>query len=124
MRERMLLFSWAFVVMQMLTNIESKLEEYLANVDTMQTEFVESLEKAREKERRRIARDEKLAAAAREHEARMARALERASAPVFKKQGKPVMARSAPPKKRVEVTSDDRADEDAELEAYLARDLQ
>lgn len=36
-------------------------------------------------ERRRIARDEKLAAAQGEHEARMARALERASAPVYKK---------------------------------------
>lgn len=109
--------------LQMLTNIESKLEEYLAAVDVMPPEFAEQLEKSREKERRRIARDEKLAAAQREHEARMARALERASAPVFKKQGKPVMARSAPPKKKVEVTKDDLADEEAELEAYLTRDM-
>eukprot|EP00199_Chlamydomonas_sp_CCMP681_P000248 CAMPEP_0119104450 /NCGR_PEP_ID=MMETSP1180-20130426/2658_1 /TAXON_ID=3052 ORGANISM="Chlamydomonas cf sp, Strain CCMP681" /NCGR_SAMPLE_ID=MMETSP1180 /ASSEMBLY_ACC=CAM_ASM_000741 /LENGTH=553 /DNA_ID=CAMNT_0007089215 /DNA_START=31 /DNA_END=1692 /DNA_ORIENTATION=- len=110
--------------LQMLTNIESKLEELLAVVDVMPAEFSEQLEKGREKERRRIARDEKLSAAQREHEARMARALERASAPVFKKLGKPVMTRSAPPKKRVEETKDDRADEEAELEAYLARDMQ
>jgi hypothetical protein len=110
-------------MLQMLTNIESKLEEYLGAVDAMSSEFVEGVEKAREKERRRVARDVKLAAATREHEARMARALERASAPVFKKQGKPVMTRSAPPKKKVEVKHDDKADEEAELEAYLARDM-
>ncbi|KAJ9505614.1 hypothetical protein QJQ45_026924 [Haematococcus lacustris] len=109
--------------LQMLTNIESKLEEYLGIVDGMSPEFVESSEKSREKERRRIARDEKLAAQQREHEARMARALERASAPVFKKQGKPTMFRSQPPKKKVEEKKDERADEEAELEAYLARDM-
>ncbi|KAJ9533029.1 hypothetical protein QJQ45_026481 [Haematococcus lacustris] len=109
--------------LQMLTNIESKLEEYLGIVDGMPPEFVESSEKSREKERRRIARDEKLAAQQREHEARMARALERASAPVFKKQGKPTMFRSQPPKKKVEEKKDERADEEAELEAYLARDM-
>jgi hypothetical protein len=70
-----------------------------------------------------IARDEKLSAQQREHEARMARALDRASAPVFKKQGKPVMQRSQPLKKKVEAKKDDKADEEAELEAYLARDM-
>ena len=64
-----------------------------------------------------------MAAAQREHEARMARALERASAPVFKKQGKPAMVRSQPLKKKVEVKRDDRGDEEAELEAYLSRDM-
>jgi hypothetical protein len=113
--------------LQMLTNIESKLEECLMAVDGggggggLHPDFVEGVEKSREKERRRVARDEKLAAATREHEARMARALERASAPVFKKQGKPLMARSAPPKRKVAVAHDDRGDEEAELEAYLAR---
>lgn len=73
--------------------------------------------------RAQVARDEKLSAQQREHEARMARALERASAPVFKKTGKPVMQRSQPLKKKVEVKKDDKADEEAELEAYLARDM-
>ncbi|KAF5843865.1 flagellar associated protein [Dunaliella salina] len=109
--------------LQMLTNLESKLEEYLVAVDAMPTEYAENMEKAREKERRKVARDEKLSAQQREHEARMARALDRASAPVFKKQGKPVMQRSQPLKKKVEVKKDDKADEEAELEAYLARDM-
>ncbi|GAX84003.1 hypothetical protein CEUSTIGMA_g11428.t1 [Chlamydomonas eustigma] len=109
--------------LQMLTNIESKLEEYLAAVDTMPAEFVDSIEKAREKERRRIARDEKLSQQQLEHESRMQRALERASAPVFKRAGKPVMARSQPLKKKEVILEDNRNDDEAELEAYLARDM-
>jgi len=109
--------------LQMLTNIESKLEEYLVVVDALPGEYVDSMEKSREKDRRKIARDEKLALQQREHEARMQRALERASAPVFKKTGKPVMARSQPLQKKKVVQQDDRNDDEAELEAYLARDM-
>lgn len=109
--------------LQMLTNIESKLEEYLQIIDTMPSEYVDAMEKAREKERRKIARDEKLSQAHHEHEVRMQRALERASAPVFKKAGKPVMARSQPPKKKAVVQEDDGNDDEAELAAYLARDM-
>ena len=39
---------------QMLTNIENKLEEYLGAVDSMPMEFVETSEKSREKERRKV----------------------------------------------------------------------
>ena len=39
---------------QMLTNLESKLEEYLVAVDSMPTEYAESMEKSREKERRKV----------------------------------------------------------------------
>lgn len=109
--------------LQMLTNLESKLEEYLLVVDTMPTEFADVIEKAREKERRRVARDEKLLAQKHEHEFRMQRALERASAPVFKRTGKPVMTRSQPLKKKEVVLVDNRNDDEAELEAYLAREL-
>lgn len=109
--------------LQMLTNIESKLEEFLIAIDAMPADFVDSIEKAREKERRRVARDEKLASQQREHEERLQRSLERASAPVFKKVGKPVMARSAPLKKKQVVQEDSRNDEEAELEAYLAQDM-
>ena len=73
--------------------------------------------------RRQVARDEKLSTQHREHEARMARALERAAAPVFKKTGKPLMFRSAPPQRKKVVQADDRNDEEAELEAYLAQDM-
>ncbi|KXZ43883.1 hypothetical protein GPECTOR_78g71 [Gonium pectorale] len=109
--------------LQMLTNIEMKLEEYLTSVEAMPVEFVDGAEKQREKERRKVARDEKLSAQHREHEARMARALERAAAPVFKKSGKPLMFRSAPPQRKKVVQADDRNDEEAELEAYLAQDM-
>jgi len=64
---------------------------------------VAEAEKARERERRQLARAQKSAAAAAEHEMRVARALERAAAPMFKKTGKPVMARSRPPQKKVRV---------------------
>ncbi|GIL86387.1 hypothetical protein Vretimale_11669 [Volvox reticuliferus] len=109
--------------LQMLTNIEMKLEEYLSMVEAMPADYVDSAEKSREKERRKVARDEKLSAQHREHEARMARALERAAAPVFKKTGKPLMFRSAPPQRKKVVQADDRNDEEAELEAYLAQDM-
>jgi hypothetical protein len=39
---------------QMLTNLESKLEEYLVTVDSMPTEYAEGMEKSREKERRKV----------------------------------------------------------------------
>ncbi len=70
-----------------------------------------------------IARDEKMSLQQQEHEARMQRALERASAPMFKKAGKPVMARSTPMKKKEVVQEDDGNDDEAELAAYLARDM-
>ncbi len=70
-----------------------------------------------------MARDEKLSQQQLEHEQRMQRALERASAPVFKRAGKPVMARSQPLKKKEVIQEDNRNDDEAELEAYLARDM-
>lgn len=80
-------------MLTMLTNMETKLEEYLSALSSIPTEYVESVEKAREKDRRQQAREEKIESQQREHEARVKRALERASAPVFKKSGKPVMFR-------------------------------
>jgi hypothetical protein len=62
---------------------------------------VSEAEKGHERERRQVAREDKLAAARAEHETRVARALERAAAPVFKKSGKPVMFRSRPPQRKV-----------------------
>jgi hypothetical protein len=62
---------------------------------------VSEAEKGRERERRQVAREDKLAAARAEHELRVARALERAAAPVFKKSGKPIMFRSRPPQRKV-----------------------
>ena len=68
-----------------------------------------------------MTRAAKLAAQRDEHEARVRRALERAAAPVFKKTGKPVMARSRQAGPRRVAAAVVRSDTDAELDAYLAR---
>eukprot|EP00775_Hariotina_reticulata_P009162 gene9162-9328_t len=86
--------------LSMLTSIEVRLEEALAAVGTLPAEVVADAEKGRERERRQVAREEKLAAAQAEHELRVQRALERAAAPIFKKTGKPVMFRSQPPQRK------------------------
>ncbi len=56
-------------------------------------------------------------------EARVKRALERAAAPVFKKIGKPVMARSQPLRKKAVQVEIKQNQDDEELEQYLARDM-
>ena len=56
-------------------------------------------------------------------EARVKRALERAAAPVFKKIGKPVMARSQPLRKKAVKVEIKQNQDDEELEQYLARDM-
>ena len=68
-----------------------------------------------------VTRAAKLAAQRQEHEARVRRALERAAAPVFKKTGKPVMARSRQAGLRRVAATVVRSDTDADLDAYLAR---
>lgn len=106
--------------LQMLTNIEIKLEEYLSIILTLPEDFVIEAEKAREKARRTRVREEKLLQQQREQEARVKRALERAQAPIPKKTGKPTMFRSSLPKKVKKVTAVRKNDEEAELEAYIA----
>lgn len=68
-----------------------------------------------------VTRAAKLAAQREEHEARVRRALERAAAPVFKKTGKPVMARSRQAGHRRVAAAVVRSDADTELDAFLAR---
>ncbi|WIA23526.1 hypothetical protein OEZ85_000262 [Tetradesmus obliquus] len=113
----------SLATLSMLTSIEVRLEEALAAVAGLPQEQVSEAEKGRERERRQVAREDKLAAARAEHETRVARALERAAAPVFKKTGKPVMYRSRPPQRKVVVESTKEDAEEAELVAFLARDL-
>ena len=106
--------------LQMLTNIETKLEEYLTIIDEMPEDFVEAAEKAKEKERRQRAREEKIEQQKREQERRVRRALERAQAPVHKKTGKPLMFRSAPTRKKKVTETVQKNDEETQLEAFLA----
>ena len=89
---------------QMLTNMEMRLERYLADADTMPAAFVAEEEKRLERDRRAKQRIvnlelEKIAA-----EERRAKSIAKANEPVKKRTGKPLMTRSLPPsrkKKRV-----------------------
>lgn len=78
----------------MLTDLEGKLEFLLAEMETMDKEYVEGAEKAKDKERRERVRAIRIKEAQEEYEARLLRSMERAAAPVKKKTGKPVMFRS------------------------------
>jgi len=71
---------------------------------------------------RQAAREEKKKREAEEYQARLARAIERAAAPTFKRTGKPSMARSLTQKK---VSKEEGASaakqEDLELQRYIDR---
>lgn len=108
---------------QMLTNIESKLEQYLGVVDEMPAALVEHAEKQREKERRAVAREEKVEQEKAIQAERAARSLERSQAPVHRKTGKPMMTRSIPPsrKKKEEIVKTNTDEE--ELKKFLGTDF-
>lgn len=112
-------FDPSISTIQMLTNIESKLEQYLAVVDEMPPALVEHAEKQREKERRAVAREEKVEQEKAVQAERAARSLERSQAPVHRKTGKAMMTRSVPPsrKKKEEVVKTNTEEE--ELKAFL-----
>jgi hypothetical protein len=84
--------------LQMLTNIENKLEELFEMIAKMPADKVEAAEKAKEKQRRLRAREEKLEAQKLHQEERVRKALERAQAAPKRTTGKKLMYRSAPPK--------------------------
>lgn len=83
----------------MLTQLEGKLEALLAELATLEPEYVSFKEKEKEKERRIRVREARLKAQQAAHEVRQRKMLERAQAPVVKRVGKPVMFRSILPKK-------------------------
>lgn len=66
--------------LQMLTNIENKLEELFQRIEQMPPEKVEEAEKAKEKERRLKQREERIIEQKRYQEERIKKALERARA--------------------------------------------
>ena len=116
-------FDPSMSTIQMLTNIESKLESILAVADSMPKDVVEHAEKAQEKVRRSAARLEKIAEDEQAAIDKAAKSLARATAPVKKKVGKPQMTRSLPPsrKKKEVVVNMDKEEE--ELKAFLALDF-
>ena len=109
-------------ILQMLKQVESKLEEHLSVVETMPVEELERMEKEKEKERRTRLREEKMAVFRKQQELRIQKSLERSQAPVKKKLGKPMMYRSDPPDRKKKVDTGPKLDvEDVRLAAYLSR---
>ncbi len=104
--------------LQMLTNIENRLEELFEMIEMMPQDKVEAAEKAKEKERRLKLREEKIQEQKLHQEERVRRALERAKAEPKKKTGRKLVARSEPP--RLNKEEDDGADLERREEEELA----
>ncbi|KAJ3081675.1 Cilia- and flagella-associated protein 100, partial [Quaeritorhiza haematococci] len=98
--------------LQMLTNIENRLEQLFETIEMMPQDKVEQAEKVKDKERRQRLREEKMETQRILQEERVQRALERARAPVKKKTGKPVVFRSAIPQKKKKKEEDTKKKEE------------
>lgn len=107
--------------LQMLTNIENRLEELFEMIEMLPQDKVEIAEKAKEKERRLRLREEKLEAQKLHQEERLRRALERAQAEPKRKLGKKLNFRSAPPqaKKREDTTNEKQDREEEEMRYFF-----
>ncbi|RYG43191.1 hypothetical protein EON68_00775 [archaeon] len=99
----------------MLTQLEGKLESLIVQLSAMDPEYVAAKEKEKEKDRRVRVREARLRAQQEAHEVRLKKMLERAQAPVKKREGKPEMFRSAPfAKKAVEERPDPTLEQERE----------
>jgi len=104
--------------LQMLTNIENRLEELFEQIEMMPQDKVEAAEKSKEKERRLKMREEKIEQQRIHQEDRVRKALERAKADPKKKTGRRVVGRSEPP--QIKKREDDGADQASREEEELA----
>jgi len=104
--------------LQMLTNVENRLEQLFEMIELMPPEKVEQAEKIKDKERRQRLREEKLGAQITLQEERVKKSLERARAPIKKKMGKPVAFRSVPPQKVKKQSKQTNEMEEDDLEYY------
>lgn len=107
-----------YSTLQMLTNIENRLEELFEQIETMPQDKVEAAEKAKEKERRLKLREEKMEQQRLHQEERVRKALERAKAEPKKQTGRKLVFRSEPP--RHKKREDDGADQASKEEEELA----
>jgi hypothetical protein len=107
--------------LQMLTNIEARLEELLSIIAAMPQAEVEAAEKQKEKERRQRVRELKQEQQARLQEERIQRSIRRSQEPVRKKTGKPEMFRSVLVVKKKKVKDDDvnKLSEEDDINFYL-----
>ncbi|XP_052779222.1 cilia- and flagella-associated protein 100-like [Mya arenaria] len=104
--------------LQMLTNIENRLEELFEQIETMPQDKVEAAEKAKDKERRLKLREEKMEQQRLHQEERVRKALERAKAEPKKQTGRKLVFRSEPPRHKKK--EDDRNDLQSKEEEELA----
>ncbi|XP_066912759.1 cilia- and flagella-associated protein 100-like [Clytia hemisphaerica] len=107
--------------LQMLTNIENRLEELFEMIEMMPPDKVELAEKAKDKERRLRLREEKLLEQKKHQEERIKKAIERAQAEPKKKTGRRLVFRSCPPqtRKREDVTHEKHDKEEEELKYFF-----
>ena len=108
--------------LQMLTNIENRLEELFELIETLPQDKVQAAEKAKDKERRLKLKDEKMKQARIHQEERVRKALERAKAEPKKQTGKRLVFRSEPPliKKKEDHDTDPTNKEEEELRYYFS----
>lgn len=111
---------------QMLKSIEVKLDELLKSIEEVElnspdgSEFIMQLERQLEHERRQRLRQERKDEEAKKQAARLKASLKRSQAPVYKRVGKPIMFRSAPPvSNRKTVVVDDTEEKENEEQRRL-----
>lgn len=107
--------------LQMLTNIENRLEELFVMIEMMPPEKVEQAEKAKDKERRLRLREEKLLQQKKHQEERIQKAIERARAEPKKKTGRRLVFRSIPPQtiKQEDTTNEKQDKEEEDLKYFF-----
>lgn len=102
--------------LDMLTDLEAKLEDLLHRMETMDPAWVRAAEKEKQQARRERQREEHALGEQRKYEEKLAAQLRRAQEPVKKKTGKPVMQRSRPPRRRKKAESSAEQNEEEMLE--------
>ncbi|XP_041954978.1 cilia- and flagella-associated protein 100-like isoform X2 [Alosa sapidissima] len=106
--------------LQMLTSIESRIEELLEAMELVPRERLLMVERVREKERRSRQREEMVCQQKKQQEERLRKALERAQADIKKPMGRKLMPRSQPPmQENLEYEVDESADLEMDKHQYF-----
>ena len=104
----------------MLSQLESKLEVLLADIETMPTEYVIRAEREKEKKRRERKREEQQALQEKLQEERNKRAIERSLQAPKKRVGRQVMFRSKPVRQERKSAGDENTQENNDELKYLS----
>jgi len=104
----------------MLSQLESKLEVLLADIDKMPVDYVIKVEKEKEKRRRERKREEQQQLQIRQQEERNRRAIERSMMAPKKRTGRQIMQRSKPVRKETTQTVDTRDEDNSDELKFLS----